>query len=201
MHHRHYCGTPPHIRPQVAWNREPELDRDVTARTRAKWKTVLTIVLSVAALAFLSKKVHDSVNVDVLGSHAAEQFPMTAQARWFIPPVDNAQAGTAKFTINGLHDTGRHSVLRLENWETRQPVVIIPIRANETAVLQVPLGRYRVTYANNAAWQRDFKLTGEVREAVEPLEFYRSGNQTFGHRIDLNKRVNGNMKTRASGLF
>jgi len=34
------------------------------------------------------------------------------------------------------------------------PRRMIPIRSGETATLQVPFGRHRITYAPNAAWQR-----------------------------------------------
>ena len=78
---------------------------------------------------------------------------------------------------------------------------MIPIRSGETATLQVPLGRYRITCAPNAAWQGEFKLLSDAQEGTEPLEFYRTGNQRMGHRIDLNGRLNGNLKTRRASFF
>ena len=78
---------------------------------------------------------------------------------------------------------------------------MIPIRSGETATLQVPFGRYRITYAPNAAWQGEPKLLGEAQEGIEPLAFYRTGNQRVGHRIDLNGRLNGNLKIRRSSFF
>jgi hypothetical protein len=54
---------------------------------------------------------------------------------------------------------------------------MIPIRSGETATLQVPLARYRITYAPNASWQGEFKLLGVAQEGIEPLKFYRTGNQ------------------------
>lgn len=72
-------------------------------------------------------------------------------------------------------------VIKEEMLKSHAPVVMIPIRSGETATLQVPLGRYRITYAPNAAWQGDFKLLGEAQEGIEPLEFYRTGNQRMGH--------------------
>ena len=58
---------------------------------------------------------------------------------------------TAPLTITGLAEAGRHVVVRLDTWEAHAPVVMIPIRSGETATLQVPLRRYRITYAPNAA--------------------------------------------------
>ena len=81
------------------------------------------------------------------------------------------------------------------------PIARIPICGDETATLQVPLVRYRISYAPNASWQGEFKLRGEAQEGLEPLEFYRAGNQLMGHRIDLNGRINGNLKTRRSSFF
>ena len=61
----------------------------------------------------------------------------------------------------------------------------------------------RITYAPNAAWQGEFKLMGEAQEGIEPLEFYRTGNgnQRMRHHIDLNGRLNGNLKTRRASFF
>lgn len=84
---------------------------------------------------------------------------------------------TAPLTIKGLAETGRHVVVRLDSLEGHAPIVMIPIRSGETATLQVPLGRYRITYAPNAAWQGEFKLLGEAHEGIEPLVFYWTGNQ------------------------
>ena len=47
----------------------------------------------------------------------------------------------------------------------------------------------------------EFKLLGEAQEGIEPLEFYRTGNQRMGHHIDLNGRLNGNLKTRRASFF
>jgi hypothetical protein len=78
---------------------------------------------------------------------------------------------------------------------------MISICSGETATLQVPLGRYRITYAPNASWQGEFNLQGEAQEGIEPLEFYRTGNQRTGHRIDLNWHLNGNLKIRRASFF
>jgi hypothetical protein len=107
----------------------------------------------------------------------------------------------APLTITGLAEAGRHAVVRLDTWEAHAPVAMIPIRSGETATLQVPLGRYRITYAPNAAWQGEFKLLGEAQEGIEPLAFYRTGKQRMGHRIDLNGRLNGNLKIRRASFY
>ena len=39
------------------------------------------------------------------------------------------------------------------------------------------------------------------QEGIEPLEFYRTGNQRMGRRIDLNGRLNGNLKIRRASFF
>jgi len=39
------------------------------------------------------------------------------------------------------------------------------------------------------------------QEGIEPLGFYRTGNQRMGRRIDLNGRLNGNFKIRRASFF
>ena len=136
-----------------------------------------------------------------LTRHANTPFPATGAVRWFTPVAANGVGDVAPLTITGLAEAGQHVVVKLDTWEAHAPIVMIPIRSGETATLQVPLGRYRITYAPNAAWQGEFKLLGQAQEGVEPLEFYRTGNQRMGHRIDLNGRLNGNLKTRRASFF
>ena len=40
VHRRNYCGTPRHIRPQIAWDLESELSRDVTPGRKCAPATV-----------------------------------------------------------------------------------------------------------------------------------------------------------------
>lgn len=138
---------------------------------------------------FASKVVHLSPNINV-------PFPLTGDVRWFVGRPVAGTNDAAQLTVTGLTDIGRNVVVRLDTWDAHAPIAMIPIRGGETATLQVPLGRYRITYAPNATWQGEFKLMGEAQEGIEPLDFYRSGNQVMGHRIDLNGRMNGNLKTR-----
>lgn len=101
----------------------------------------------------------------------------------------------------GQFEAGRHVVVRLDKWEAYASIAMIPIRGGDAATLQVPLGRYRISYVPNASWQGEFKWPGEGREGVASLEYYRAGNQLMGHRIDMGARINGNFKSRRFGFF
>jgi len=125
------------------------------------------------------------------------QFPATGAVRWSIPTAPIGSV--APLVITG--SIGRNIVVKLDTWDTHIPIVMIPIRSGESVTLQVPLGRYLVTYAQNAIWQGEFKLTGEKKEVVAPLIFYQNGNQFVGNNIDLNERVNGNLEIRDANYF
>ena len=75
---------------------------------------------------------------------------------------------------------------------------MIPVRAGETAVTLMPLGRYRMTISKGSYWMgsaRMFGVMGESREAVDPVEFYQRANQIFGVEIELERPIAGNMAT------
>jgi hypothetical protein len=167
---------------------------------KAGWKRFVLIVLVLVMGAMLLKRV-PQISAYFQSRQAKAPFPMTGAVRWFIPAPANGANEAAPLTITGFAEAGRHAVVRLDTWEAHAPVVMIPIRSGETATLQVPLGRYRITYAPNAAWQGELKLLGETQEGIEPLEFYRTDHQRMGHRIDLNGRLNGNLKTRRASFF
>lgn len=127
-------------------------------------------------------------------------FPLTGHVRWFIAPSSDP-GSLAPLSITGARDVRTNVIVRLDNWDTRAPVAIIPIRGGETANIQIPLGRYRLVYSADTEWNGDAKMLGNVQEAIEPLEFYRTGTQVIGQNVDLNGRLNGNMKTKPAGFF
>lgn len=123
-------------------------------------------------------------------------FPQTGDVQWF---VNNQNEKLARLTIGAPPASKLNYAIQLDNWADQSPVATIYIRAGETAVTLVPLGRYRVTIAKGKYWQgpgKNFGFNGEVREAVAPLEFYQTANTIMGHTIELDKAINGNMQTR-----
>lgn len=167
----------------------------------SQWLAKILVWLVIALVLFTVFKQFDTrlSHRSELASVATE-FPPTGEVRWFIAP-SNEPGGVAPLSITGSHDAGTNVIVRLDNWDTRAPVAMIPIRGGETAHIQIPLGRYRLMYSANAAWHGEAKIFGDVQEAVEPLEFYRTGAQVMGHTVELNSRLNGNMKTKPVGLF
>ena len=128
-------------------------------------------------------------------------FPPTGAVQWYrsISPDQ-----TAALTISAPANKQEHFIVRLDDWESKAPVALIPIRSGERISTEVPFGRYRLTIASGKVWQGSEKLfgtSGEVKVAVSPFEFYKVGNQTMGHQIDLTNRLNGNLQTRPAGLF
>lgn len=172
---------------------------ETVSRLRGFWWFVFALALACAAgyLWVRSPEIIHRFQVGWLGNAT---FPATGQTRWFIPVVPNA-IETAQLTITGLNRVQDNIVVQLEGWESHVPIAHIPVRGGETAEVQVPLGVYRISYAPNAAWNGQAKLIGETQEAVDPLVFYRSQNAAMGHRIDLNRRINGNMRIRKTSVF
>ncbi len=126
-------------------------------------------------------------------------FPATGSALWYSQPA--SQQVTGNLTITAPGNKGINYVVLLDDWATGKPVTLIPVRDGEAATTQIPLGRYRVTIAKGNRWlgpSKLFGIGGDVQEAVDPLEFYRSGQQTVGHRINLDTTLRGNMATRPS---
>lgn len=165
-----------------------------------RWKHLFLIALAISVGTVLLTRL-PQLSTLFLSKYETVQFPPTGTVRWYIPAPVNRTNDVAPLSIKGLVGVGQDLVVRLDSWEARTPVAMIPVRGGETATLQVPFGRYRISFAPNATWQGEFMLRGETQEGVEPLEFYRSGNQIMGQRIDLNGRVNGNLKTRRTSYF
>jgi hypothetical protein len=104
-------------------------------------------------------------------------------------------------TLQAPVEGKRNFVVRLDDWATGAPVVMIPVRAGESAVTLMPLGRYRMTISKGITWRgmgRQFGIGGETREVVDPVEFYAQGSRIMGQRIALEVPFKGNLETRPS---
>jgi len=126
-------------------------------------------------------------------------FPATGEAFWYTTPQPGDRA---KLTITAPPVAAVNYAVRLDEWESHRPIAMVPVRAGEVGVIDVPLGRYRITIAKGLKWQGPERLFGtasEIQEAVDPMEFYRVGTSLTGHTISLDSSLNGNMATRSAG--
>ncbi len=123
-------------------------------------------------------------------------FPESGDVVWYrseTPPR------IARLTLRAPANTQKNFVVRLEDWSTGAPLALIPVRHGETSVTLVPLGRYRMTLSKGTNWSgpgRMFGASGESREALDPIEFYKTTRQTVGLAIDLEVQFSGNLPTR-----
>lgn len=147
------------------------------------------VVGSVILLVFLAVKYG-------LAYRASVPFPTTGDVHWY---VHDAQPRVARLTLRARESSSsRYYAVLLDDWASGAPVTMIPVRAGETSVTLMPLGRYRMTIAKGKVWmgpEKRFGITGDSRVVVQPIEFYRRANQFFGHSIDLEVPFIGNLET------
>jgi hypothetical protein len=127
-----------------------------------------------------------------------QQFPESgAIIQYHLP------SGTpARFTVISGQDRNDNCVVKLETWREGTPTLEIFVRAGETAETRaVPLGDYRVKYACGIRWYGRSEMFGEgtvVSIGETPLQFWQSGNKINGNILTLEKRVDGNFRTKES---
>jgi hypothetical protein len=166
-----------------------------TIKNKKLIKIYVAIFLFSVLYSLLGNHGVSKVNFDSLRISKAP-FPVTDDVRWFTTHSYKDDKQTGRLEITGLNDPSKNSVVRLDDWETHQPVVLIPIRGNEVAVLNIPFGRYRVIYTEDAVWRSDFSLADNSREIIDPMDFYLEDNRIVGHTLNLNGRINGNVRTK-----
>ena len=163
---------------------------------RTPWPTALKAVVWAAVLGILF-----IASRHVLEQRDATPFPSTGDVLWY---SENQRPPFATLTLYAPPKSGKNFAVQLDDWNTGAPIALIPVRAGESSVTLMPLSRYRVTIATGNNWLGFAKLfgrSGQVREAVYPLEFYRRTNETMGHRITL-ESLHGNMEMKpAPGFF
>ena len=165
--------------------------RGITQRVHGRWTTARMAAFWVAAL-----WVTFFVLTRLLDRREATPFPPTGETLWYSA---SRQPAIAMLTMHAPQKSGKNFAVRLADWDTGSPIALIPVRAGETSVTLIPLGRYRVTIAKGQHWfgpEKLFGRRGEVREAVHSLDFYQRANQTIGHRITL-ESLKGGMEMKA----
>lgn len=200
---RDYMNRDTRTRKGTAWSRAMPSgsSRGSQIWRIAAWLLIFAVVF--ALIKYLPKVQHGSKANPAASLFEKQQpvaFPESGDAVWYMTPT---QPPVARLTLAAPPSAGRNFAVRLDDWETRAPVVLIPVRAGETSVTLMPLGRYRMKIASGASWQGSDRLFGaqtNVKEAVHPIEFTRQGNQTNGHRIELEVPYQGNLETKPSGM-
>lgn len=133
-----------------------------------------------------------------LDRSSSEPFPEAGDARWHVP---ESAPRVARLTLQAPVEGNRNSIVRLDDWATGALVVTDPVRAGESAVTLMPLGRSRMTLSKGTTRRgmvRQFGMGGQTREVVDPVEFYAQGNPIMGQRIALEVPFKGNLETRPS---
>jgi hypothetical protein len=141
--------------------------------------------------AFLFKAARDYVN-----AREAVPFPDSGAVHWYTVPTD---PGRSQLTVTAPSGSRLQYAVRLNDWDSGKPVLLVPVRAGDTARVDVPLGRYRVTIIRGRNWRgpgRYFGTDARTDETVYPLEFYRVDNSTTGHTLKLDADPAGNLETR-----
>lgn len=178
------------------WRERSRATPSPFAALRATWRGTPAWVIWIVVIFFGTIGVKFAIDLRT----NAVPFPPTGQAHWYI---DHPAEPLAALTIVAPRTPSSQFVVRLDHWESRQPIVLIPVRGNETAKVSVPLGLYRVTIVKGSLWRGPAKLFGsldsEAKEAVQPLSFHKIGNTITGHVIKL-ETLTGNMETKPSRL-
>jgi hypothetical protein len=87
--------------------------------------------------------------------------------------------------------------VKLVNTLTQRAALVAFLRSGETGFVTVPVGTYELRLASGATWYGEVYLFGPqtvYSKADDQLTFSIEGDQAVGHRIELQKQLNGNLK-------
>jgi len=92
-------------------------------------------------------------------------------------------------------DQELHFAIRVHDWYSAAVVTTLYIRNNEALATDLPMGAYRLTFAEGVGWQghdRLFGPTSRITRGNQPVVIAVSNGQTMGFRVDLEERPGGN---------
>ena len=121
-----------------------------------------------------------------------EQGAMSFGADYFLDSSDTK----APFKITTPSD-GNY-VMKIEDWNTKKLVATYFIRRSSTLAIELPLGSYKLKFAQGEKWYGDKYLFGPrttYSYVPDRMNFYIDGDYVRGHRIELIPQVNGNLET------
>lgn len=103
---------------------------------------------------------------------------------------------TAPFKLTTPSD-GNY-VMKIEDWNTKEFVAMYFIRRSSRLVIELPLGSYRLKFAQGDRWYGTNRLFGPKTTysyVPDRMDFYTSGDRVHGHEIELIPQANGNLVT------
>jgi len=89
-------------------------------------------------------------------------------------------------------------VMKIEDWNTKGVVATYFIRRSSTLSIELPLGSYKLKFAQGEKWYGEKHLFGPrtaYSYVPDKMIFYIDGDYVRGHRIELIPQVNGNLET------
>lgn len=95
----------------------------------------------------------------------------------------------------------QHHVIKVVQWDTKNPVIEVFAHAGQTVNLDLPLGTYELRYASGKAWYGWTYLFGPettYNKADRIFTFSDNGYQVSGYTVELILQPHGNLHT--SGL-
>jgi hypothetical protein len=108
----------------------------------------------------------------------------------------DGRTGVAPLQIQS--SVGDHYFVKLEDANSRRPVLAVFVRGGQTEEIEVPLGTYTVKYASGEKWYGETHLFGpatDYSKADQTFTFSSNGYQYSGYTITLYKVRDGNLRT------
>lgn len=88
-----------------------------------------------------------------------------------------------------------HFAIRVHDWYSGAVVTTLYMRSNEVLTTDLPMGAYRLTFAEGVGWQgheRLFGPTSRITRGDQPVVIAVSNGLMMGLRVDLEERSAGN---------
>jgi RNase P subunit RPR2 len=104
----------------------------------------------------------------------------------------------APLTISTRQDTG-HYFVKIVDWATDAPVMTVFVRSGQSVDVTVPLGSYKIKYANGCQWYGETYLFGPntcYNMADKRFDFKEIGDHVTGFTVELFLQPNGNLRTK-----
>ena len=138
------------------------------------------------------------------------QFTPDPKPAFSEPELPLPEEGGLLFSDNFTNDTSTMApfklttpsdgnyVMKIEDWNTKEFVAMYFIPRSSTLTVDLPVGSYRLKFAQGDKWYGTQYLFGPATTysyVPDRMDFYVSGDYVRGHEIELVPQINGNLET------
>ncbi len=130
-------------------------------------------------------------------------LPLPPTGIYQVYPGGQRPGQPAPLRVKAQSPNHHNYLVKISDWSTDQPVMTMFVRDGEEAEATLPVGTYRLKFAEGSQWRGDKALFGmftRYTQSANPVMLKPTATGTVGVVLYLSSHLNGNFTTQPSSF-